>query len=122
MKRAFEVAVASAVVLLIAGCAAVTGSEPQSTAGKGAGAAVAAATGGGGVRDFNIQVKCPGVAYLKKQGWSDEQIVAQLSMDADQIPACVQWMESQPRGFVPAPVGGAAPPAGEKAAPAEQKS
>jgi len=122
MKRAFEVAVASAVVLLMAGCAAMTGSEPQSAASKGAGATVAAATGAGSVRDFNIEVKCPGVAYLKKQGWSDEQIVAQLSMQADQIPACIQWVESQPKGFVPPPPGGAAPAAGEKAAPAEQKS
>ncbi|MGH7865946.1 MAG: hypothetical protein ACREQB_13220 [Candidatus Binataceae bacterium] len=125
MKRTFEVALASAVLLLVAGCAAMSGGG-GSAAGTQSGAAgagvVAAATGQGNVRDFNLQVKCPGVAYLKKQGWSDEQILAQLNMDANQIPACVQWVESQPKGFVPPPPGGAAPAAGEKAAPAEQKS
>jgi len=119
MKRSFEVALASALTLLIAACASLPGGSAAPAGGQagGAGSAVASAAGQGGVRDFNLQVKCPGVAYLKKQGWSDEQILTQLNMEQYQIPACVEWVESQPKGFVPPPPGGAPAPAeGEKAA------
>jgi hypothetical protein len=116
MKLSIGVALGSALLLLVAGCAA-TDTAPGAGAAPATGA-VAAVTGS--VRDFNLQVKCPGVAYLKKQGWSDEQIVAQLNMQQDQIPVCIQWVESQPKGFVPPPPGGAAPAQGEK--PAEEQT
>ena len=52
-------------------------------------------------RNFNLAVKCPGVHYLKKKGWSDQQIMQQESVEAEDIPACEQWVQAQPKGYVP---------------------
>jgi hypothetical protein len=62
-------------------------------------------------------VKCPGVHWEKTHGWSNQQIMQQESLEEDDIPACEQWVQAQPKGYVPPPPGGAAP-AKEPAAPA----
>ena len=114
MKRKIGLALATGLALLIAGCSS------QGTSG-GAGGAAGAPAGNTGAtstaRDFNLVVKCPGVHLLKKKGWSDQQIMQQESVEAEDIPACEQWVQSQPKGYVPPPPGGAAPAKGP-AAPA----
>ena len=76
-------------------------------------------------RNFNLSVKCPGVHYLKKKGWSDQQIMQQESVEEQDIPACERWVAAQPKGYVPpapagTPVAAKAPSAGGAPAPAQQ--
>jgi hypothetical protein len=59
-------------------------------------------------RQFSLAVKCPGVHYLKKKGWTDQQIMQQMQLMEDQIGACEVWTANQPKGFVPPPPPGAA--------------
>ena len=59
-------------------------------------------------RTFSLAVKCPGVHYLKKKGWTDQQIMEQMQLMQDQIGACEVWTANQPKGFVPPPPPGAA--------------
>ena len=119
MKRTIGLALATGLALLIAGCSS------QSTSGGGTGgpggAAGAPAGGSAAVstaRNFNLAVKCPGVHWEKKHGWSDQQIMQQESVEAEDIPACEQWVQAQPKGYVPPPPGGTVaekgptPPAG----------
>ena len=125
MKRKIGLALATGLALLIAGCAG------QSSSGGGAGG------GGGGsstppptgaaattARNFNLAVKCPGVHWEKTHGWSNQQIMQQESLEEDDIPACEQWVQAQPKGYVPPPPGGAVAekgstaPAGAAPAPA----
>jgi len=120
MKRKIGLALATGLALLIAGCASQGGGG---AAGGGAAApAPAAGAESSTARNFNLAVKCPGVHYLKKKGWSDQQIMQQESVEAQDIPACEQWVQAQPKGYVPppppgtpmaakAPTGGAPPPA-----------
>jgi hypothetical protein len=124
MKRKIGLALATGLALLIAGCSS------QSTSGGGAGGAAGAPAGNPAVastaRNFNLAVKCPGVHWEKKHGWSDQQIMQQESVEAEDIPACEQWVQAQPKGYVPPPPGGSmaakgpSAPAGGAPAPAPQ--
>jgi hypothetical protein len=59
-------------------------------------------------RQFSLAVKCPGVHYLKKKGWTNQQIMQQMQLMEDQIGDCEVWSANQPKGFVPPPPPGAA--------------
>jgi hypothetical protein len=126
MKRNIGLVLAMGLALLIAGCESQGGSggssgSPAGTVGVApAGNPAAAST----ARNFNLAVKCPGVHYLKKHGWSDQQIMQQESVEQEDIPACEQWVQAQPKGYVPPAPGGAVAdkgstaPAGGAPAPA----
>jgi hypothetical protein len=104
MKRKIGLALATGLALLIAGCAS------QSTSGGSAGGSTAPAAApavASTARNFNLAVKCPGVHWEKTHGWSNEQIMQQESLEADDIPACEQWVAAQPKGYVPPPANGA---------------
>jgi hypothetical protein len=129
MKRKIGLALAAGLALLVAGCAS-QGSSGGSSGGGGGGGGMPAASQNPSVantsKNFNLAVKCPGVHYLKKKGWSDQQIMQQESVDEEDIPACEQWVQAQPKGYVPPPPGGAAPagapaPAGGAPAPGTAK-
>ncbi len=115
MKRKIGLVLASGLALLVAGCAS------QSSSGGSAAPGSAAPTESTS-RNFNLAVKCPGVHYLKKKGWSDAQIMQQESVEEGDIPACEQWVAAQPKGYVPPPPPGT--PVAAKAptaqAPAQQ--
>ena len=99
MKRIIGFALATGLALLVAGCASENG-------GAGAGGAAAGGTAQAqpaAARNFNLAVKCPGVHYLHKKGWTDQQIMEQESLtEAADIPACEEWVAHQPKGYVPA--------------------
>src|SRR5271156_5200282 len=102
MKRKIGLALATGLALLLAGC------STQSTSGGSAGgsaapppAAVASTS-----RNFNLAVKCPGVHWEKTHGWTDQKIMDQESLDSQDLPACEQWVQAQPKGYVPPPPGG----------------
>ena len=127
MKRKIGLALATGLALLIAGCASQSSSG--SSGGAGAGGTVGAAppnnpAAASVARNFNLAVKCPGVHLLKKKGWSDQQIMQQESVEQEDIPACEQWVQAQPKGYVPPPPGGtvaekgSTAPAGGAPAPA----
>ncbi|MGA6973279.1 MAG: hypothetical protein WBY93_16735 [Candidatus Binatus sp.] len=100
MKRKIGLALAMGLALLIAGCASQSGGG---TSGGGGSAPPAAASTS---RNFNLAVKCPGVHWEKTHGWTDQQIMDQESLDSQDIPACEQWVQAQPKGYVPPPPGG----------------
>jgi len=117
MKRKIGLALASGLALLVAGCAS------QSSSGAGAGSTAPATTET--ARDFNLAVKCPGVHWEKTHGWSNQQIMQQESLEESDIPACEQWVQAQPKGYVPppppgTPVAAKAPSTGGAPAPAPQ--
>jgi hypothetical protein len=129
MKRTIGLALATGLALLIAGCASQSTSGGGSSGGGGGGTAAAPPTGAAATtaRNFNLAVKCPGVHWLKKKGWSDQQIMQQESVEQEDIPACEQWVQAQPKGYVPPPPSGAiaakgptAPTGGGAPAPAPQ--
>jgi hypothetical protein len=101
MKRKIGLALAMGLALLIAGCASQSGGS--SSGGGGSAPPVAAASTS---RNFNLAVKCPGVHWEKTHGWTDQQIMDQESLDSQDIPACEQWVQAQPKGYVPPPPGG----------------
>ncbi|MGB8414514.1 MAG: hypothetical protein WCE23_16995 [Candidatus Binatus sp.] len=118
MKRKIGLVLASGLALLVAGCAS------QSSSGGNAAPGSAAPTEST-ARNFNLSVKCPGVHYLKKKGWSDQQIMQQESVEEQDIPACEQWVAAQPKGYVPPPPAGTpvaakAPSTGGAPAPTQQ--
>ncbi len=121
MKRTIGIALASGLALLVAGCA--TGGGGSAGGGGGAAGGEAAAGGGNtatasnsGVRDFNLQVKCPGIHLEKsKLNWPDDKIMSHENVSPDDIAACERWVASQPKGYVPPPPGGV-PAAGGAAA------
>jgi len=127
MRRMIGFALASGLALLVVGCSGQGGGEkfpagPGETSSAAVRANVPAAT-----RNFNLAVKCPGVHWEKKHGWSDAQIMQQESLDENDIPACEQWVAAQPKGYVPPPPGGTtaaaqtpAQPAGGAPAPTKQ--
>jgi hypothetical protein len=125
MKRKIGLALATGLALLVAGCSSQSGG---SSGGGGGGSSAPAPTGAAAstARNFNLAVKCPGVHWEKTHGWSNEQIEQQESLEADDIPACEQWVQAQPKGYVPPPPGGAmaakgsTAPAGGAPAPAPQ--
>ena len=109
MKRTIGLLLATAgLAFLVAGCA----NQGGGAAAPSGGGQAAASSGGGAevntndIRDFNLRVKCPGVHELKKHGWSDQQIMQQLSVGQDDIPACEHWSQQQQRGYTPPPPSG----------------
>jgi hypothetical protein len=123
MKWTIGLLLASGLAFLVAGCAS-TGAGGAPAAGGTQTAAAGGPAGGQApsLRNFNLRVKCPGVHELKSHGWSDQQIMQQLSVDESDIPACEQWVASQPKGYVPPPPPGFTPkvapkPAGGAAEP-----
>jgi hypothetical protein len=105
MKSTMGLALASGLFLMVAGCA--TGGATSGGGAAGGGGPVASA--GGTIRNFNLEVKCPGVHYLKSHGKSDAEIQEQLQVDPDQIAACESWAAAQPKGYVPPPPPGVMP-------------
>lgn len=115
MKRKIGLALATGLALLVAGCAG------QSSSGGGTGGAATPAQAPAVTetsRNFNLAVKCPGVHWEKKHGWSNEQIMQQESVEEQDIPACEQWVAAQPKGYVPPPPGGAVAATSPSGAPA----
>ena len=104
MKTTIGLALASGLFVIVAGCA--TGGGGAKTATTAGGATVASA--GGEIRNFNLEVKCPGVHYLKTHGKSDADIMQQLQMEQSDIDTCEAWAAAQPKGYVPPPPPGVA--------------
>src|SRR5215469_1877765 len=122
MRRTIELLLFSAgLAFLVAGCANQGGGTASASAPAGGQAAqggtAAAPAAGESMRDFNLRVKCPGVHELKQHGWSDAQIIQQLSVTQEDIPACEQWVQQQPKGYVPPPPPGTAAAGAPKAVP-----
>src|SRR5258708_323907 len=106
MRRKIGFALASGLALLVAGCAGQGGGEKFPS---GPGDTSSAATRGrapAATRNFNLGVKWPGVNWEKAHGWSNQQIMQQESLDEADIPACEQWVQAQPKGYVPPPPAG----------------
>jgi hypothetical protein len=118
MKRKIGFVLATGLALLIAGCSSQSSGGGSTGGGGGAGAPAGTGAETTTARNFNLAVKCPGVHYLKKKGWSDQQIMQQESVEAEDIPACEQWVQAQPKGYVPPAPGGGAPAPGGSTAPA----
>ena len=124
MKRKIGLALATGLALLIAGCASESSSGGASSSGKESSAPAPTGAAASTARNFNLAVKCPGVHWEKKHGWSDQQIMQQESVEEEDIPACEQWVQAQPKGYVPPPPGGtvaekgSTAPAGTSPAPA----
>jgi hypothetical protein len=118
MKTTIGLALASGLFVIIAGCA--TGG---SSGGSGA-AGGSVASAGPDIRNFNLEVKCPGIHYFKTHGKSDSDIMEQLQVEQSDIDTCEAWAAAQPKGYVPPPPPGvvaAAPAAPAPAAPAPAK-
>ena len=110
MIRKTGFALAAGLALLVAGCAGQGGSSGGTGRGTSGGAPETMVPGATSVsqtsKNFNLAVKCPGVHYLKKKGLSNQQIMQQESIEEEDIPACEQWVQAQPKGYVPPPPGG----------------
>ena len=116
MKRTIGFALASGLALLVAGCAQMGGGG-TGAAPSGGGEASASAPAGGGaqtsssstaVRDFNLQVKCPGIHLEKtKLKWDDDKIMSHENVTTDEIASCEAFTAAQPKGYVPPAPGGA---------------
>jgi hypothetical protein len=120
MRRTIELLLFSAgLVFLVAGCANQGGGGASAPAGGQAaqGGTAAASAGDTSMRDFNLRVKCPGVHELKQHGWSDQQIIQQLGVSQEDIPACESWVQQQPKGYIPPPPPGTAAAGAPKAVP-----
>lgn len=120
MRRTIELLLFSAgLAFLVAGCANQGGGGASAPAGGQAaqGGTAAANASDTSMRDFNLRVKCPGVHELKQHGWSDQQIIQQLGVSQDDIPACESWVQQQPKGYVPPPPPGTAAAGAPKAVP-----
>jgi hypothetical protein len=112
MKRTIGFALASGLAFLVAGCAPSGGGAGapagggESSAGGAGGAQTASATG---MRDFNLQVKCPGIHLEKtKLKWDDDKIMSHENVTPEEIASCEAFTASQPKGYVPPPPGQAA--------------
>ena len=116
MKRTIGFALASGLAFLVAGCA---GGMQHGGAGGASGGAEGSASAGGGqtasnnaaVRDFNLQVKCPGIHLEKnKLKWDNDKIETHENVTEDEINQCESFTAAQPKGYIPnAPAGAAAP-------------
>ncbi len=119
MKTTIGLALAS--LLMVAGCSTSSssgGATPGAAAGGGGQTVASAGGGGGSIRNFNLEVKCPGVHYLKTHGKSDADIMQQIQIEQSDIDACEAWAAAQPKGYVPPPPPGVAsnlPPPGSMA-------
>ena len=112
MKRTIGFALASGLAFLVAGCAAGGGGGGGSIHGWGS-------VGGwrvvlrplrlsSTVRDFNLQVKCPGIHLEKtKLKWDDDKIMSHENVSPQEIASCEAFTAAQPKGYVPPPPGGA---------------
>ena len=106
MKRTISFALASGLAVLVAGCAPSGGG-----AGAPAGGGESSAAGGSGrpdprtgMRDFNLQVKCPGIHLEKtKLKWDDDKIMSHENVTPEEIASCEAFTASQPKGYVPPP-------------------
>lgn len=129
MKLKIGFVLAAGLALCVAGCGSQS-SSGGSAGGAGGPAAAPGAPASPSVaatsKNFNLAVKCPGVHWEKAHGWSDAQIMQQESLDAEDIPACEQWVQAQPKGYVPPPPPGSvaakapAPAGGGAPAPTKQ--
>ena len=108
MIRKTGFALAAGLALLVAGCAGQgSSSGPSGTSGGQSQTMAPGSTSVGQTsKNFNLAVKCPGVHWEKSHGWSNQQIMQQESLDEGDIPACEQWVQAQPKGYVPPPPGG----------------
>ena len=112
MKRTLELALASGLALMIAGC-----SSGSSSSSSGASADSSGQPASGSLASrvepvrFNLAVRCPGVHYLVTKGKSKDEIMGQLQVTDDQIQECEKYVASQPKGFVPPPPPGYVAPA-----------
>jgi hypothetical protein len=129
MKRTIGFALASGLALLVAGCAQ-TGGGAGAPAGGGEGSAPAASAGGAqtaaassAVRDFNLQVKCPGIHLEKtKLKWDDDKIMSHENVTTEEIASCEAFTAAQPKGYVPPAPGGTAAAAAPASGSAPTKS
>jgi hypothetical protein len=103
MKRKIGLALAAGLALLVAGCAGQGGGSGGGGGGGGSAGAAPAGPASTTSRNFNLAVKCPGVHWEKTHGWSNQQIMQQESLEEQDIPACEQWVQAQPKGYVPPP-------------------
>jgi hypothetical protein len=109
MRRAIGLLLASGLAFMVAGCASTGGGGAAAPAGGQAAQGGEATASAESMRDFNLRVKCPGVHTLKEHGWTNQQIMAQMGVNEDEIPACERWVASQPKGYVPPPPAGVTP-------------
>jgi hypothetical protein len=114
MKTRVGLAFASGLFIAVAGCASTGGGGTATTATgpaveTGQTIKVTAAQSDKPIaRTFNVAVKCPGVAYLKKKGWSDQEIMQQLQLMQNEVGNCQAFVADRPKGYVPPPPGGTA--------------
>jgi hypothetical protein len=116
MNRTIGFALASGLAFLVAGCAAGGGGSSGGAPAGGEGSSSvegakqqAAATSG--VRDFNLQVKCPGIHLEKsKLKWDDDKIMSHENVTPEEIANCEAFTAAQPKGYVPPPPGGGPAP------------
>jgi len=111
MKRTIGFALASGLAFLVAGCAAGGGGAGTGASAGGEGSAPAGGTqtasASSSVRDFNLQVKCPGIHLEKtKLKWDDDKIMSHENVSAEEIANCEAFTAAQPKGYVPPPPGG----------------
>jgi hypothetical protein len=108
MKRTIGFALATGLAFLVAGCSAGGGGAGTGASGGGqgsaAGGAQTTASASSSVRDFNLQVKCPGIHLEKtKLKWDDDKIMSHENVTADEIASCEAFTAAQPKGYVPPP-------------------
>ena len=107
MKLTVGLTLASGLALLVAGCAGAGGGSGSSGGGEGSAADTKQIASAAGVRDFNLQVKCPGIHLEKtKLKWDDDKIMTHENVTPDEIASCERFTASQPKGYVPPPPGG----------------
>ena len=104
MKLTVGLTLASGLALLVAGCAGAGGGSGSSGGGEGSAADTKQIASAAGVRDFNLQVKCPGIHLEKtKLKWDDDKIMTHENVTPDEIASCERFTASQPKGYVPPP-------------------
>lgn len=92
MKNIIGLALSLALMLVVAGCS----STAQNTNAAGAATDSAAENT---TPNLDFAAKCPGVHYAKLQAWTDDQVMQQEHIKQGDIPACEQWIASQPPGM-----------------------
>jgi len=116
MKRTIGFALASGLAFLVAGCAAgggASGGGASGTEGASDAGAKQQAAAVSGVRDFNLQVKCPGIHLEKnKLKWDDDKIMSHENVTPEEIASCEAFTAAQPKGYVPPAPGGSAQASG----------
>jgi hypothetical protein len=94
LKNIIGLALSLALMLVVASCS----STAQNTNPAGAATDSAAENT---TPNLDFAAKCPGVHYAKLQAWTDTQVMQQENIKQGDIPACQQWIASQPAGYVP---------------------